>query len=124
MEVNSAENIDIKREMAELRGLVKETGRLIKQDTMENRNISFNLSEQIKGLDKQQKENIHLTNMLIDVYKQISKEIKKVYTPKDLYELHKQKVTIKDLAMLCDCSESTVKNRIRDYKNYLLDMEV
>jgi DNA invertase Pin-like site-specific DNA recombinase len=125
MDRTFSNDIDMKKELTEVRGLILNNAKFTKQAIMEIRNMSFNLSEQIKGLDKQQKEFIHSMNLLLEACNQIYEEQNKVYTPKDMYRMFKvEGMTQAQIAKICGCSVTTVKRRLSEYKYSLVDMEV
>ena len=125
MEVIDNKNIDRDKELAEMRGLIKENIKFTKQAISEIHCMAFNLSEDIKGIDKQQKEFIHSINLLQTACDQIQEEQNKIYTSKDMYLMFSvEGMTHAKIAKRCGCSVSTVKRRIADYKNNMFNMEV
>lgn len=125
MEVNDNKNIDLQKELAEIRGLIKENTKFTKQAISEIHCMAFNISEDIKGLDKQQKEFIHSMNLLQTACDQIQEEQNKIYTNKDMYLMFSvEGMTHAKIAKRCGCSVSTVKRRIAEYKNSMFGMEV
>ena len=125
MEVIDNKNIDRDKELAEMRGLIKENIKFTKQAISEIHCMAFNLSEDIKGIDKQQKEFIHSINLLQTACDQIQEEQNKIYTSKDMYLMFSvEGMTHAKIDKRCGCSVSTVKRRIADYKNNMFNMEV
>jgi DNA-directed RNA polymerase specialized sigma24 family protein len=125
MEQIKVESIDMEKELAEVRGLIKENSKFTKQAIMEIRQYNFNLSEKMDKLDKQQQEFVHSMNLLIEACKQLSEEQNKVYSGKDMYKMFKvEGMTHAQIAKRCGCSVSTVKRHINEYKNSIFDMEV